>query len=172
MHARNNLQTQSNLDTWQFAYGTTVNITAPWGTSLSTDIRENSRRGYADKLMNTNELIWNAQLSQGFLKGNALTVSLQLYDILHNQTNFSRTVSAMSRSDIQYNSNQQLRHAPRHLPPQSLRRQAGKEWHERSRTARTGTTGQNGPAALWHAPGNGRQTAAPILIKTRPEFII
>ena len=36
--------------------------------------------------------------------GNALTVSLQLYDILHNQTNFSRTVSAMSRSDIQYNS--------------------------------------------------------------------
>lgn len=104
MHARNNLQTQSNLDTWQFAYGTTINITAPWGTSLSTDIRENSRRGYADKSMNTNELIWNAQLSQGFLKGNALTVSLQLYDILHNQTNFSRTVSAMSRSDIQYNS--------------------------------------------------------------------
>lgn len=102
MHARNNLQTQSNLDTWQFAYG--INITAPWGTSLSTDIRENSRRGYADKSMNTNELIWNAQLSQGFLKGNALTVSLQLYDILHNQTNFSRTVSAMSRSDIQYNS--------------------------------------------------------------------
>lgn len=104
MHARNNLQTQSNLDTWQFAYGTTINITAPWGTCLSTDIRENSRRGYADKSMNTNELIWNAQLSQGFLKGNALTVSLQLYDILHNQTNFSRTVSAMSRSDIQYNS--------------------------------------------------------------------
>ena len=104
MHARNNLQMQSNLDTWQFAYGTTINITAPWGTSLSTDIRENSRRGYADKSMNTNELIWNAQLSQGFLKGNALTVSLQLYDILHNQTNFSRTVSAMSRSDIQYNS--------------------------------------------------------------------
>lgn len=104
MHARNNRQTQSDLDTWQFAYGTTINITAPWGTSLSTDIRENSRRGYADKSMNTNELIWNAQLSQGFLKGNALTVSLQLYDILHNQTNFSRTVSAMSRSDIQYNS--------------------------------------------------------------------
>ena len=54
--------------------------------------------------MNTNELIWNAQVSQGFLRGRALTVSLQFYDILANQSNFSRTVSAMSRSDVQYNS--------------------------------------------------------------------
>lgn len=104
MHARNNLQPQSNLDTWQFAYGGTVNLTAPWGTSLSTDIHQNSRRGYSDKSMNTNELIWNAQLSQGFMRGRALTISLQFYDILKNQSNFSRTVSAMSRSDVEYNS--------------------------------------------------------------------
>ena len=104
MHARNNLQTQSNLDTWQFAYGGTINLTAPWGTSLSTDIHQNSRRGYSDKSMNTNELIWNAQLSQGFMRGRALTISLQFYDILKNQSNFSRTVSAMSRSDVEYNS--------------------------------------------------------------------
>ena len=104
MHTRNNLQAASNLDTWQFAYGGTVNITAPWGTSLSTDLHQNSRRGYSDNSMNTNELIWNAQLSQGFLRGRALTVSLQLYDILSNQSNFSRTVSAMSRSDVEYNS--------------------------------------------------------------------
>ena len=54
--------------------------------------------------MNTNELIWNAQLSQGFMRGRALTISLQFYDILKNQSNFSRTVSAMSRSDVEYNS--------------------------------------------------------------------
>jgi len=94
----------NNLDTWQFAYGGSVNITLPWGTSLATDLHNNSRRGYSDNAMNTNELVWNAQLSQGFLKGSPLTVSLQLYDILHNQSNFSRTISAIQRSDTQYNS--------------------------------------------------------------------
>ncbi len=103
-HSRNLLQSQSNLDTWQFAYGPSFNFYLPWGMSLSTDIHENSRRGYSDKSMNTNELIWNAQLSQGFLKGNALTVSLQFYDILHEQSNFSRMINAMQRSDTQYNS--------------------------------------------------------------------
>ena len=104
MHTRNNLQASSNLDTWQFAYGGTINLTAPWGTSLSTDLHQNSRRGYSDNSMNTNELIWNAQVAQSFLRGRALTVSLQFYDILANQSNFSRTVSAMSRSDVEYNS--------------------------------------------------------------------
>ncbi len=104
MHTRNNLQPTSNLDTWQFAYGGTVYVTAPWGTSISTDLHQNSRRGYADNSMNTNELIWNAQVSQSFLRGRALTVSLQFNDILSNQSNFSRTVSAMGRSDVEYNS--------------------------------------------------------------------
>ena len=104
MHTRNNLQATSNLDTWQFAYGGTINITTPWGTSLSTDLHQNSRRGYSDNSMNTNELVWNAQLSQSFLRGRNLTLSLEFNDILSNQSNFSRTVSAMSRSDVEYNS--------------------------------------------------------------------
>jgi hypothetical protein len=33
-----------------------------------------------------------------------LTISLQLYDILHNQSNFSRMISAMSSTDTWYNS--------------------------------------------------------------------
>ena len=103
-HSRNKLQTYSNLDTWQFAYGASLNVTAPWGMSLATDLHENSRRGYSDNSMNTNELVWNAQLSQGFLKGKPLTVSLQFYDILHNQSNLSRTISATQRSDTEYNS--------------------------------------------------------------------
>lgn len=103
-HSRNKLLSQSNLDTWQYSYGATLGVTAPWGTSLSTDLHENSRRGYSSKGMNTNELIWNAQLSQGFLRGNALTVMLQFYDLLRNQSNVSRTINAMQSSDTQYNS--------------------------------------------------------------------
>lgn len=103
-HARNKLQKQGNLDTWEFSYGGSINVTAPWGTSLSMDMHNRSRRGFTDKSMNTNELIWNAQVSQGFLRGRSLTISLQLYDILHNQSNFSRMISAMSSTDTWYNS--------------------------------------------------------------------
>ena len=103
MHARSELQSNNNLDTWTFSYGGSLQLTTPWGTQLSTSMNMNSRRGYNDASMNTNELIWNAQLSQSFLKGNALTLSLQLYDILHQQSTFSRAVDAMRRSDTEYN---------------------------------------------------------------------
>ena len=63
-----------------------------------------SRRGYNDTSMNTNELIWNAQVSQSFLKGKPLTVMLQIYDILRQQSTFSRSVTAMGRTDTEYNS--------------------------------------------------------------------
>ena len=59
-----------------------------------------SRRGYSSASMNTNELIWNAQISQSFLKGRAATISLQFYDILHNQSNVSRTLTATMREPM------------------------------------------------------------------------
>ena len=104
MRSRNQLQRQSNLDTWQFSYGGSVNISLPWGTTLATDLHNNSRRGFNDASMNTNELIWNAQISQSMLKGRPLSISLQFYDILHKQSNFSRSVNALMRSDTEYNS--------------------------------------------------------------------
>lgn len=103
-HSRNKLQSNANLDTWNFNYGANANITFDWNLQISTDIRMNSRRGYSDKSMNTNELVWNAQISQSFLKGNAATLSLQLYDILHEQSNISRTINAQMRSDTWNNS--------------------------------------------------------------------
>ena len=102
-HSRNKLQKQSNLDTWRFAYGANINVTLPWGTTLSTNIHENSRRGFNDNSMNTNELVWNAQISQGFMKGKPLTVMLQFFDLLGQQSNFSRSITAMQRSDTEFN---------------------------------------------------------------------
>ena len=102
-HSRNLLQSQTNLDTWQFSYGGGINVYAPWGTSLSSDLHNQTRRGYSDASMNTNELIWNAQIAQTFLKGKPLSVSLQFYDILHQQSNYSRSINAMQRSDTEYN---------------------------------------------------------------------
>jgi hypothetical protein len=62
-----------------------------------------SKRGYSDATLNTNELLWNAQLSQSFLKGKKLTVMLQWYDILNEQSNFSRTINANGWRDQEVN---------------------------------------------------------------------
>ena len=101
--AKNKLQPTSNLETWQFSYGPSMTLTAPWGTSLNSSLSISSRRGYNDSSMNTDELVWNAQLSQGFLKGKPLTIMLQFYDILRQQSTFSRAISATSRTDTEYN---------------------------------------------------------------------
>ena len=101
-HARNALQTNANIDSWTFNYGGNFNITFPWNMSLATDISQQSRRGYSDESMNTDELIWNAQLSQNlkkWLKNQELTVSVQWYDILRQRSNISRAISATMRSD-------------------------------------------------------------------------
>lgn len=99
----NKLQSSRNMSTWQFSYGISTNINLPWNMRIATDISENSRRGFSDAAMNTNELIWNAQISQSLLKNNKMTISIQLYDILGKQSNFSRTINAYSRNDTEYN---------------------------------------------------------------------
>lgn len=98
-HARNAVQQSANLDTWSYNYGGEVVVLAPWGMNLRTDIGQHSRRGFNDASMNTNELIWNAELSQSFLKERKATISLQWYDILKQRSNISRMISATMRSD-------------------------------------------------------------------------
>jgi hypothetical protein len=82
-----------------------MNYTLPWyNIQISTNISMSSRRGYSDPNANTDELLWNAQLSASFLERNALTVSFQNFDILHEQSNISRMVDALSRRDSETNS--------------------------------------------------------------------
>ncbi len=100
---RNKLQPQSNLDTWTYSYGMNSTIYLPWGTQITTDISMNSRRGYDDQSMNTNELLWNGQISHSLLRGKPLTLSLQFYDILGQQSNFTTTINQMARTDNEYN---------------------------------------------------------------------
>ena len=102
--ARNNLQPTANRDTYIFSYGPSTNIQLPWwNVKISSDIGMNSRRGFSDPEFNTDELIWNAQVSKSFLAQNAATVSIQFYDILGQQSNVSRIVNATMRSDTWYN---------------------------------------------------------------------
>ena len=100
---RNMLQSNNNMDTWRYSYGMDVDIKAPWGMSFWTSINQSSRRGYNEKSMNTDELIWNMQISQSFLKKKALKLMLEFKDILREQSNFSRSINANSRNDTEYN---------------------------------------------------------------------
>ncbi len=99
----NELQASRNLATWNFQYGGNTRITFPWGTSLSSDFHMYSKRGYSDRTLNTNEMLWNAQVSHSFLRGKKLLVMFQWYDILHEQSNFTRTVNANGWTDREVN---------------------------------------------------------------------
>lgn len=99
---RSKLRPDNNQNPYTYSYGALTNVTMPWKMTLSTNLTNQSRRGYSDSSMNRNELIWNAQLSQTFLKG-AATVSFEMYDILKQQTNISRSLTADARSVSSYN---------------------------------------------------------------------
>lgn len=98
-HSQNRLNPSANLDTYHFSYGTDVQVRLPWRMTLNTDIGVRSRRGYDNPSMNTDELIWNIQLSQQFLKKNAATVRLDFHDILRERSNVNSTINAQRRSE-------------------------------------------------------------------------
>ena len=103
-HSRNKLQPTADLDTWQFDYGGQFLVRLPYDFEVSMNLHERSRRGYNDTSMNTNELLWNGQISKPFLKNKSLIVALNFYDLLGQQSNYERWVNATGRSDTQYNS--------------------------------------------------------------------
>lgn len=103
-HSKSTAQPEDKMNVFNFSYGPSVNYNLPWwNIKLSTNISMSSRRGYSDPNANTDELLWNAQVSANFLPKNALTVSLQVFDILQQQSNISRIVDALYRRDTESN---------------------------------------------------------------------
>ncbi len=101
-HSRSTNSSASNLDTYNFSYGGSLNLQFPWGMSIWTDISEQSRRGYADASMNTNKVIWNASISQRLLRQKNLTLSVRAYDLLRQRDNINRNISATARTDSRH----------------------------------------------------------------------
>ncbi len=90
------------INALELNYGLTARIKLPWQCELSTDLTVYSRRGYTDKLMNTDDFVWNARLSRAFLKGRLL-VMLDGFDILGGLSNISRKVNAQGISETYTN---------------------------------------------------------------------
>ena len=85
-----------------FNYGLTAQLQLPWDFRLGTDLTMYSRRGYLDKSMNSDDLVWNARLSRSFFKGQ-FTLLLDGFDILGQLNNVTRTMNAQGITETYSN---------------------------------------------------------------------
>ena len=94
---RTKINPKYNQEPFTFHYGANFNFILPWGMRLVTNIVNQSRRGYINKSMNRDELIWNALISQSLFKGSA-TLSVEAYDILQKTCYITRSFNSVQRS--------------------------------------------------------------------------
>lgn len=103
-HGTGNLDNFVTIDVYDYQYGGNLQYTIPLlKLNVSTDLNMFSRRGYASSMMNTDDLIWNAQVSRTFLKGR-ITAKITAFDLLHNLSNVRYSMSAQGRTETWYNS--------------------------------------------------------------------
>ena len=91
------------INATDFNYGVNSIIDLPWHIQLSTDLTMYSHRGYTDRGMNTNDLIWNARLTTSTLKGHLL-FTLDGFDMLSQLSNRRYSVDSQGRTETWTNS--------------------------------------------------------------------
>lgn len=87
-----------STDAASYQYGVNCTADLPMGWQISTDATMYSRRGYADKSFNTDNLVWNLRVAKKFMKGR-LTVMLDGFDILDHISNVRQTLNAQGRTE-------------------------------------------------------------------------
>ncbi len=105
-HASNRERTIETIDAVDFSYGVNAGYVfskesyPKWlrKFNVSTDIKMYSRRGYGEKSLNTDDLVWNASVSRSFCKGKIL-VNLEAFDILHQLSNTQIVINGQGRTE-------------------------------------------------------------------------
>lgn len=100
--ADNAKQQNSNRETFDYTLGGNAHIRLPWDIEISTDMKWHIREGYSGNA-NRDELLWNAQISKRFLKRKQAMIRLRVFDILQQQSNQSRSISANGITDTTSN---------------------------------------------------------------------
>ncbi len=72
-------------------------VDLPFGMKINTSFMFYGRRGYADDMMNHDQWLWNATVSQSFLKNKALTLQLEAVDILGLRTSERSNITPQMR---------------------------------------------------------------------------
>ena len=109
-HSEGKMYDFSTLNAFDFHYGLSANYTTPalWGTkiggmTLAADATMYSRRGYGSALLNTDDFVLNASLSQPFMNGK-LIFRLEGFDLLHQLSPTDYVVNAQGRTETNYRS--------------------------------------------------------------------
>jgi len=92
----------TTINVFDFDYGLSAQIELPWNFQIATDLTMYSRRGYSDKSMNTNELVWNTRLTKRLMHGNLL-LQLDGFDMLGQLSNVQHSINAQGRTETFYN---------------------------------------------------------------------
>ncbi len=100
---RNSLQSTTNQTVHNYGGRFDGTYYTPWGLTIQTDINYSATEGYAAGY-NTRTWMWNATISQQFLRSKALTLAVKVYDLLNQRNNIRRNITANYIDDIEYNS--------------------------------------------------------------------
>jgi hypothetical protein len=97
-HTESSRKGFKNIDAADISMGLNATMTLPWSMQLATDFTCFVRRGYTNDAMNTEDLVWNAQLSRSLLHGK-LTLALVGYDILGQLSNVTYSVNTQGSTE-------------------------------------------------------------------------
>lgn len=86
------------VDAVDYNFALTGRIELPGGVGFDTDLTLYSRRGYEDRTLNTDDLVWNARLTKSIL-GGSLTFIVDGFDILGQLSGVTRSLNAQGRTE-------------------------------------------------------------------------
>ena len=99
---RNSLQGQQDMNVFNYGAGGYTTLYLPYSFKIESDVNWSANSGYSEGF-EQKEVLWNASVSKSFLRNNQGTLRFKIYDILQQRSNISRTVTASSIRDSEYN---------------------------------------------------------------------
>jgi len=97
----NNLVKDKSVETQKYAINNTFQYTFPNSLSFSSDATMSIRKGFSGGL-DGEDFVWNMQVAYSFFKQRQLTMTIQSFDLLHQQNTLIRSVNAFQSSDRTY----------------------------------------------------------------------
>ena len=85
-----------------YGFNSDASLYLPFGLELTTDLSFANATGYSEGY-DSKQWLWNAQISYSFLSDKSLSFSVRAYDILGQKKNISRSISAYSIVDSEFN---------------------------------------------------------------------
>lgn len=86
------------LNAWNFSYGVGGFVDLPWSINLQSYLTMYSRRGFSDKQLNTDDLLWNIKANKAVMNGN-LIFELEAYDLLNQLSGTQYFINAQMQQE-------------------------------------------------------------------------